>query len=303
VKVFLSQAGPVSHELAKELKSWLKKVIQAVDPWISSEDIDSGARWSPEIAKALDANSFGILCMTPSNLTAPWIMFEAGALSKAADGSRVVPYLLNLELSDLKQPLGQFQARKADRGDTLKLVETLNNSVEKEHRLDGADLNDIFDKWWPDLEKRITAIAQIPEAPAKPRPTDELVQEMLTAVRELDRRVGAMQDQLTPRGVVSTAPGIIGPPGTRYVTVSDDFQPVYWNTALMTPGLNRAFDRIVVGEAVRGTHLTDDDVRIEKADLSGKEQTPRSDSPPPAPSSASAPARSPSKRGRGKPPI
>ena len=73
LKVFLSWSGELSQRSAQILREWIPSVIQAVDPYLSSEDIDKGARWSTDIAKELEASGFGILCITEDNLAAPWI--------------------------------------------------------------------------------------------------------------------------------------------------------------------------------------------------------------------------------------
>jgi hypothetical protein len=74
-----------------------------------------------------------MICITPDNVSKPWILFEAGALSKAIDQSqvRVCPYLFRIEKPDLKPPLGHFQSAKADKPDTLKLVRSINDDVRK----------------------------------------------------------------------------------------------------------------------------------------------------------------------------
>src|SRR6266403_3949719 len=100
MKVFISWSGPISNKVAVLLRDWLPSVIQAVEPYVSSEDIDKGARWSTDIAKELEAAHFGILCITPDNISAPWINFEAGALSKALDKSKVVPLLVGVKKSE-----------------------------------------------------------------------------------------------------------------------------------------------------------------------------------------------------------
>lgn len=103
MKVFLSWSGELSHKIALELREWLPFVIQSIEPYVSSEDIDKGTRWSIDIAKELEDSSFGILCVTPQNLNAPWLNFEAGALSKAFENSFVSPFLFGLKPSDLKK--------------------------------------------------------------------------------------------------------------------------------------------------------------------------------------------------------
>lgn len=61
MKVFISWSGEMSHKVAKSLRDWLPSVIQSITPYVSSEDIDKGARWSSDIASELDESSFGLL--------------------------------------------------------------------------------------------------------------------------------------------------------------------------------------------------------------------------------------------------
>ena len=72
MQVFISWSGVRSKEVAVAIADWLSQVIQAVDPWISS-DIDKGARWSPEIAGRLEESKVGIVCLTKENLDNRWI--------------------------------------------------------------------------------------------------------------------------------------------------------------------------------------------------------------------------------------
>ena len=110
MKVFLSWSGDLSHKVAVVLRDWLPSVIQSIEPYVSSEDIDKGARWSTDIAKELEASAFGVLCVTQENLESPWLNFEAGALSKTVDKSRVCPFLYGVKRSEIKGPLLQFQS-------------------------------------------------------------------------------------------------------------------------------------------------------------------------------------------------
>ena len=96
--MFLSWSGDRSKAVAEGLGGWLVQVIQAVEPWISS-GIEKGARWESEIAERLDEAKVGIVCLTSGNLTPPWILFEAGALSKTKD-SYVCTFLLDVTPGD-----------------------------------------------------------------------------------------------------------------------------------------------------------------------------------------------------------
>jgi len=161
MKVFISWSGEPSKKIAEEIKKWIKYVIQSVEPFVSSEDIEKGSRWSGDIAKQLENTNFGLLCVTKDNYKAPWLLFEAGALSKAMDESFVVPLLFGLEPSDLSgSPLLQFQTvHFAKKEDFKKLIQTINNKIDKP--IDNLD--EIFEKWYPDLEVAISNLSIIPE--------------------------------------------------------------------------------------------------------------------------------------------
>jgi hypothetical protein len=82
MKLFISWSGQLSHQIAKELKEWFPLVINQLEPFVSSESIKKGDRWMIDIYSELEHSNFGVICLTKENLTEPWIMFEAGALSK-----------------------------------------------------------------------------------------------------------------------------------------------------------------------------------------------------------------------------
>ena len=94
MKVFISWSGKRSQALANMLRDWLPNVIQAIKPWMSDVDIDKGSRWSKDIALQLEESKVGIICLTPENLEAPWILFEAGALSKSLEKTYVCPFFI-----------------------------------------------------------------------------------------------------------------------------------------------------------------------------------------------------------------
>ncbi|MCU1267435.1 MAG: hypothetical protein JWM21_3753 [Acidobacteria bacterium] len=181
MKVFLSWSGDRSRVMAEALRDWLPKVIQSVKPWMSAVDIDRGARWSSDIAVELADTSFGISCLTPENLSAPWIHFEAGALSKTLEKSYVCPYLFQVELADLKGPLIQFNAAKADNKDTLKLVLTINDA--QETPLPERTVEESFGVWWPQLKEALNGLSN-PQAELKQmRPERDMLEEILELVR------------------------------------------------------------------------------------------------------------------------
>lgn len=162
MKVFLSWSGEKSHKVAMVFRDWFPSVIQSLEPYVSSEDIDKGARWSTDIAKELEDSSFGILCVTKENLNAPWLTFEAGALSKTMDKSFVSPFLFDIKRSEVDGPILQFQSTIFDHDDVLKLLKTLNKAC-GEDMLAEAMIEKAFDVWWPTLESDLDALRAVRE--------------------------------------------------------------------------------------------------------------------------------------------
>ncbi len=71
MKVFVGWSGQLSHSVALVLKEWLPAVVDNVEPWVSSEDIDKGTVWNAELKKALGEAQFGVICLTPDNIGKP----------------------------------------------------------------------------------------------------------------------------------------------------------------------------------------------------------------------------------------
>lgn len=157
MKVFISWSGNISWKVAVIFRDWLPSVIQSLEPYVSSEDIDKGARWSTDIAKELEDSTFGILCVTKENLEAPWLSFEAGALSKTMEKSFVTPFLFDIKRSEVQGPILQFQSTIFYKDDIKKMVQTLNKACGdagiSEQRLDKS-----FEVWYPTLEKELTEL-------------------------------------------------------------------------------------------------------------------------------------------------
>ena len=188
MRVFISWSGDRSKALAGALSTWLEQVVQAVEPWLSV-DMAKGTRWSPEIAARLEESSIGLICLTPENLSAPWILFEAGALSKTKD-ALICTFLLGLDPSDVPQPLGQFQHTLAEKDDVKKLIQAINDRVTGSggKMLSEKALNSVFETYWPSLEKELSQIAgsSIGKEP-KQRTQREMLQEVLQLLRAQER--------------------------------------------------------------------------------------------------------------------
>ncbi len=167
-------------------------VVQYVKPWLSEADIEAGERWATEVAEELEASNFGIICVTPENLNAPWILFEAGALAKSMQGTRVIPLLFGLEFSDISGPLTQFQAKKVEEKGMREVVHSINSAAESP--ISAEMERNLFNALWPNFESRLAAIPT--EAPSEKhmRPQHEIMEELVAGVRGLDTRFRELED-------------------------------------------------------------------------------------------------------------
>jgi hypothetical protein len=189
MRVFISWSGRHSRAVAEALRDWLPLVINDVQPFMSAEDIDAGARWQMEIATQLEETHFGLICVTRANQTAPWLNFEAGALAKAVGGSRVVPLAIDCKPTDIPPPLGQFQAQSSTREGIGRVLTALNNTLDTP--LPATRLARASEKWWQDLTSELDAIADRESAAARShvpeRPEREILEEILSTVRAISR--------------------------------------------------------------------------------------------------------------------
>lgn len=197
MKVFISWSGERSKKVAIALRQWLQDVIQTLEPWLSESDIDKGTRWSTDIAKHLEASRVGVICLTSENLTAPWILFEAGALSKTLEQTYACTYLVELEPTDVEGPLSQFQATRANEEDTLKLIKTI-NKAQGELSLPEEMIEKAFQKWWPDLEATLQSLEKPGRAKSAKRDQRDLVEEILELTRGQSRMLEELKVTVSP---------------------------------------------------------------------------------------------------------
>ncbi len=190
MKVFISWSGHRSKEVAELLSDWVKCVLQASKPWISTRDIDKGAIWFSEISDQLKDTAAGIVCLTQENKDKPWILFETGALAKGLSTNRVCTFLIDLKPSDIEDPLAQFNHTLPDESSLWGLICSLNNCLGAD-RLDERILKQVFGTYWPQFEHRFAEIIQKTPAKTKPKArTDEsILGEILENTRVLSSRV------------------------------------------------------------------------------------------------------------------
>lgn len=184
MKVFIGWSGNNSKKLGEALRDWIPSVLQAVKPYFTPSDIEKGARWNSEIASELETSEVGILCVTRDCIHSDWIMFEAGALAKSLEKSRVCPVLFNVQNTDLAGPLKQFQTTEFKKEDIKKLISLMNGRL-GDGKLTPKALETVFEKWWPDLQTLVAKILEdmIDVSPKPIRPDRELIEEILELSR------------------------------------------------------------------------------------------------------------------------
>src|SRR4051794_19696143 len=115
LKLFISWSGDLSKAVAQALYHWVPKCSDRVTPFMSEVDVEAGQRAMSVLESELAGTSFGIIVVTQANQNAPWLNYEAGALSKQITEDRethVAPLLVDIDSAEqVKGPLHQFQAK------------------------------------------------------------------------------------------------------------------------------------------------------------------------------------------------
>jgi TIR domain len=181
MKVFISWSGPLAGNVAEKLRTWLRKVIQVVEPFVSSQDIDKGDVWLVELLRELQESSVGIICVTRENLHRDWLLFESGALIRQMGRGRLCTLLIDVSPAEVAPLLSVFQSTTFKREDVFRLVQTIHSALERPRPLLlDAELEEQFETHWPDLESHVRKALSEP-APQQSE-IQELAQELLLPV-------------------------------------------------------------------------------------------------------------------------
>jgi hypothetical protein len=217
MRIFASWSGERSKTAAMGLKSLLEDVFpEAVQVFIS-DHINPGELWGRRLGVELEQCEFGVLCLTLENFQAPWLLFEAGAISKKFGTARVVPYLIDeLPPASNSSPLAQFQHVQADREGTYRLVESINENRETPKPTDKLERS--FERWWPDLEQTLVSLRISGRAQPVIRSDRELLENILQRVEALWQARGKSQSLATdlPRAELLHLLNLRDQPTTAY---------------------------------------------------------------------------------------
>lgn len=160
--LFLSWSRDPSRLVAEALRDALPTLFLGhARPWISGRDIKPGEDWWRTTSAILGSIRAGIFVLTPENLNAPWMMFEAGAIAgklargKGKDKGTVFVYLIGLDPEDLEatHPLRPYQAVRSTKSETWRLMQAINGHLGTV--VEEGDLRTSFDRHWRRLSGSI----------------------------------------------------------------------------------------------------------------------------------------------------
>jgi hypothetical protein len=192
---------------------------------VSSEDISKGAQWLVTITDQLRDTSEGIVCVTPSNVEAPWLNYEAGALAKTTGQTAVRTVLLGLTAGDLPAgaPLSNFQHTKAlDETEMWSLIESVHARHTQADTKSMERVRWAFDQAWPELQESLSAIDVDPSGDTgleTESDQESLIRDVLQEVKGISIAVAALRREFPPETAPENAPqsplrwnGVVNPP-------------------------------------------------------------------------------------------
>ena len=142
MNIFLSWSGVRSKCAAQAFSGFFSQFFFWDTPVIYlSTSTEKGVYWDEELEKALDKANFGVLFLTRENCgsPSPWMMYEAGALSRTAGPKNmekakrryVMTFLLDGRASDIPSPVSRMQSTVFDKTDIIEMALRMYSLYEK----------------------------------------------------------------------------------------------------------------------------------------------------------------------------
>ncbi len=168
-KIFISWSKEPSGKIAKLLKELLLKNFPSpnVEFFISNSPdtgIEAGQKFRNIIDQNLEKSDFGILVLTKNNFSAPWMMFEAGALSKEVEASKLIPVLFDREPDNIESPIKPFQFIEFNKESFLELLFSIEKTLfpysDNQPIRDDviSRFSDTLDKYWDKFDLDVKGI-------------------------------------------------------------------------------------------------------------------------------------------------
>ncbi len=208
--VFISWTGKPSGKLAEAIRQWLPTIFPFVKTSVSSPDADKYYQWARKVSTELKESQVGIVCLTLDTLCDPWLLFEAGALSRNLELARIYTVYFDTEPAGLPRPLGLFQNIVFTKESVRKLVKTINTAGDAP--LEEDFLNAAFETWWPQLEKQVAEILAEPREAFRHRQCTD--REILEEILDLTRTLACVEPHAKSHAAspVAPSPGGISTP-------------------------------------------------------------------------------------------
>jgi len=207
-RIFLSWSGDGSRQAADAWNRLLPQILQQVDTFYSPK-IDKGAEWWAAIRTALrGSNGLGIFFLTRHNLTAPWLLFEAGFVGGAVGGEPEETRLWLLEVEpkiDLSFPLVAYQRTQTTEEEIFSLIRSINSMTEQP--LDLEILKSVFKRAWPELREAMEeARNAIPpnDKSASPKLDESAMSSgMLASLQRIENAIANLTPRPSPLALAS----------------------------------------------------------------------------------------------------
>ena len=185
-KVFISWSGSYTKRIALVWQQLVTEMFDMVDVFVSSSSIQAGARPLDEIKQELDGTSIGIVVTTPDNQNAPWLNFEAGALSRAVKNSptRVMPSLVGFDSpSQVTSPLKQYQAKMLDKEGVESILQTIASVA----AVEWTRKQQSFERAWADYNQKFAEVINYhsEQTQSAKRTSEDMLDEVLSIVRDI----------------------------------------------------------------------------------------------------------------------
>jgi hypothetical protein len=144
----------------------------------------------PAIDAQLTDTDFGIVCVSKANQHAPWLNFEAGALSRRVDAKRELMPVLLIDfdsMNEVEGPVTGFQMQMATVDGFFAIMKDL-NSCELGPNISEKILRSRVELAWLDIEKEVRKVRESQSSTQVVERTDsEKIDEVLDVVRGLSR--------------------------------------------------------------------------------------------------------------------
>lgn len=152
--IFIRRSGEKSKQIASCFYEWFCGTFN-IETWFSVKNIKIGELWEPKIQDALQRSTRGIFFITKENVFAPWINFEAGAISKGNPENYVCIIRVDSHEIPKESPLFHYQNSSFNKEGIFGLI---NNILIENSDFDEENFKKAFEINWEEFYKKYLKI-------------------------------------------------------------------------------------------------------------------------------------------------